>query len=63
MSDSPAPASDVGATSAIVSLLTLIISFFNTTHVWLQNMTLIVSFIGAFIAIISGIRALKSSKK
>jgi energy-coupling factor transporter transmembrane protein EcfT len=63
MSDSPSPTSDVGATSAIVSLLTLIISFFNTTHVWLQNMTLIVSFIGAIIAIISGIRALKSFKK
>jgi hypothetical protein len=31
--------------------------------VWLQNCTLIVSFIGAFIAIISGIRTLKSLKK
>jgi len=63
MDNNPSPASDVGATSAIVSLLTLIISFFNTTHVWLQNMTLIVSFVGAIIAIFSGIRALKSFKK
>ena len=63
MENSPSPTSDVGATSAIVSLLTLIISFFNTTHVWLQNCTLIVSFVGAIIAIFSGIRALKSFKK
>jgi energy-coupling factor transporter transmembrane protein EcfT len=63
MSNPTPQVSDVGSTSAIVSLLTLIISFFNTTHVWLQNMTLIVSFIGAFIAIISGIRTLKSLKK
>ncbi len=63
MDNNPSPASDVGSTSAIVSLLTLIISFFNTTHVWLQNMTLIVSFVGAIIAIFSGIGALKSFKK
>jgi hypothetical protein len=44
-------------------LLTLIISFFNTTHVWLQNLTLIVSFIAALIAIVSGIRKLKSLEK
>jgi hypothetical protein len=63
MDNSPTPTSDVGSTSAIVSLLTLIISFFNNTHVWLQNMTLIVSFIAALIAIVSGIRTLKSLKK
>jgi hypothetical protein len=63
MSNSPTPTSDVGSTSAIVSLLTLIISFFNNTHVWLQNMTLIVSFIAALIAIVSGIKTLKSLKK
>jgi hypothetical protein len=63
MSNNPAPSSEVGSTSAIVSLLTLIISFFNSTHVWLQNLTLIVSFIAALIAIVSGIRKLKSLEK
>jgi hypothetical protein len=63
MSNPTPQVSDVGSTSAIVSLLTLIISFFNTTHVWLQNLTLIVSFIAALIAIVSGIRKLKSLEK
>jgi hypothetical protein len=63
MSNPTPQVSDVGSTSAIVSLLTLIISFFNSTHVWLQNLTLIVSFIAALIAIVSGIRKLKSLEK
>jgi hypothetical protein len=63
MSNPTPQVSDVGSTSAIVSLLTLIISFFNTTHVWLQNLTLIVSFIAALIAIVSGIKKLKSLEK
>jgi hypothetical protein len=50
--------SEVGSTSAIVSLVTLIISFFNNTHVWLQNMTLLVSLIAGLIAIYIGIRKL-----
>jgi hypothetical protein len=63
MNNNPAPSSEVGSTSAIVSLLTLIVSFFNQTHIWLQNLTLIVSFIAAIIAIVSGIRKLKSLEK
>jgi hypothetical protein len=63
MSNPTPQVSDVGSTSAIVSLLTLIISFFNSTHVWLQNLTLIVSFIAALIAIVSGIKKLKSLEK
>jgi hypothetical protein len=50
--------SEVGSTSAIVSLVTLIVSFFNNTHVWLQNMTLLVSLIAGLIAIYIGIRRL-----
>ncbi len=50
--------SEVGSTSAIVSLVTLIVSFFNSTHVWLQNMTLLVSLIAGMIAIYIGIRKL-----
>jgi hypothetical protein len=63
MNNNPTPSSEVGSTSAIVSLLTLIVSFFNQTHIWLQNLTLIVSFIAALIAIVSGIRKLKSLGK
>ena len=63
MNNNPAQGSEVGSTSAIVSLLTLIVSFFNQTHIWLQNLTLIVSFIAAIIAIVSGVRKLKSWEK
>jgi hypothetical protein len=49
---------ELGSTSAIVSLVTLIVSFFNNTHVWLQNMTLLVSLIAGLIAIYIGIRRL-----
>jgi hypothetical protein len=58
MSNNIVTNSEVGSTSAIVSLVTLIISFFNNTHVWLQNMTLLVSLIAGLIAIYIGIRKL-----
>jgi len=48
--------SDVGPTSAIVSLVSLVISFFDATHVWLQNLTLIVSLLAGLIAIFAHIR-------
>jgi hypothetical protein len=50
--------SDVGPTSAIVSLVSLVISFFDVTHVWLQNLTLLVSLVAGIIAIYAGIRKL-----
>ena len=49
---------DVGPTSAIVSLVSLIISFFDATHVWLQNLTLLVSLLAGVIAIYAGVRKL-----
>jgi hypothetical protein len=49
---------DVGPTSAIVSLVSLIISFFDATHVWLQNLTLLVSLCAGLIAIYAGIKKL-----
>jgi hypothetical protein len=50
--------SDLGPTSAIVSLVSLVISFFDATHVWLQNLTLLVSLFAGLIAIYVGIRKL-----
>jgi predicted membrane protein len=50
-----AATSEVGPTSAIVSLVSLIVSFFGSTHVWLQNLTLIVSLFAGLIAITAGI--------
>jgi hypothetical protein len=50
--------SDVGPTSAIVSLVSLVISFFDATHVWLQNLTLLVSLFAGLIAIYAGIKRL-----
>jgi MFS superfamily sulfate permease-like transporter len=49
---------DVGPTSAIVSLISLIISFFDSPHVWLQNCTLLVSLVAGLIAIYVGIKKL-----
>jgi MFS superfamily sulfate permease-like transporter len=53
-----ATTSDVGPTSAIVSLVSLVISFFDATHVWLQNLTLLVSLLAGLIAIYAGVRKL-----
>ena len=50
--------SDVGPTSAIISLISLIFSFFDSPHVWLQNVTLFVSLIAGCIAIYAGIKKL-----
>jgi hypothetical protein len=50
--------SDVGPTSAIISLVSLIISFFDATHVWLQNLTLLVSLLAGLIAIYAGVKKL-----
>lgn len=49
---------DVGPTSAIVSLVSLIVSFFDSPHVWLQNTTLLVSLCAGCLAIIAGIKKL-----
>jgi uncharacterized membrane protein YqjE len=49
---------DLGPTSAIVSLVSLIISFFDATHVWLQNTTLLVSLLAGCLAIVAGIKKL-----
>jgi hypothetical protein len=46
---------EIGPTSAIVSLFSLIVSFFGSTHIWLQNLTLIVSLLAGTIAIIAAI--------
>jgi len=58
MSNSIASNTEVGSTSAIVSLLTLVVSFFNSEHIWLQNMTLLVSLIAGSIAIYVGVKRL-----
>jgi hypothetical protein len=50
---------DVGPTSAIVSLISLIFSFFDSPHVWLQNLTLLISLIAGCIAIYAGTRQSK----
>jgi len=58
MSNQITSSTEVGSTSAIVSLVTLIVSFFNYTHIWLQNMTLLVSLVAGCIAIYVGIKRL-----
>jgi hypothetical protein len=40
---------------ALVSLVGFILSFFSSTHVWLQNLALIVSLIAGIFAIIAGV--------
>ena len=59
-SSSSSPDATTTSTSALVSLVTLIVSFFNNSHIWLQNITLIVSFIAGCVAIYTSIR--RSSK-
>ena len=59
-SSSPSPDATTTSTSALVSLVTLIVSFFNNSHIWLQNVTLIVSFIAGCVAIYTSFR--RSSK-
>jgi hypothetical protein len=50
--------SEVGPTSAIISLVSLVLSFFDATHIWLQNLTLLVSLCAGLIAIYAGVRKL-----
>ena len=59
-SSSPSTDATTTSTSALVSLVTLIVSFFNNSHIWLQNVTLIVSFIAGCVAIYTSFR--RSSK-
>jgi hypothetical protein len=58
MSNGSETSLDVGPTSAIVSLLSLIVSFFDSPHVWLQNTTLLVSLCAGCLAIFAGIKRL-----
>lgn len=56
MSNHAASHSEVGPTSAVVSLVSLVVSFFDSPHVWLQNLTLLVSLCAGLIAIYAGIK-------
>lgn len=58
MSNGSATTIDVGPTSAVVSLVSLVISFFDSPHVWLQNTTLLVSLCAGCLAIVAGIKRL-----
>lgn len=58
MSNSTVNHSEVGPTSAVVSLVTLVASFFDSPHVWLQNLTLLVSLCAGLIAIYAGFKRL-----
>jgi hypothetical protein len=51
--------SELGPMTAIVSLVSLVFSFFDNVHVWLHNLTLVVSLIAGLIAIYAGIKRLK----
>jgi uncharacterized membrane protein YccC len=42
---------NASAAGALVSLVGFILSFFSTTHVWLQNLVLIISLIAGIFAI------------
>jgi len=44
------------AVSALVSLVALVLSFFDHPHIWLQNLTLLVSLCAGALAIFAGIR-------
>ena len=63
MSHTPTPDTNqistaTSVTGAGVSLITCILAFFNETHVWLQNVTLLVSMGAGLVAIYAGIRRL-----
>jgi hypothetical protein len=58
MSNGSETSLDVGPTSAVISLVSLVISFFDSPHVWLQNTTLLVSLFAGCLAIIAGIKRL-----
>jgi len=56
------PPSDVSGgastTSALVSLVSFILAFLNNNHVWLQNITLLVSLGAGLFAILAGLMKL-----
>jgi len=56
MNQTPGGEMHTSAVSALVSLLALVLSFFDHPHVWLQNLTLLVSLIAGLIAILAGLR-------
>jgi hypothetical protein len=45
-----------GAVSALISLITLVCSFFDSPHVWLQNITLLIS-------VTAGVMAIRTATK
>ena len=51
----PSDATGASTTSALISLVGFIISFLNNNHVWLQNLTLLVSLGAGVFAISTGI--------
>jgi hypothetical protein len=57
MSNHPPSDASGGAstTSALVSLVSFILAFLNNNHVWLQNLTLLVSLCAGLFAISAGI--------
>ena len=60
--NAPPPADQTSAATSVagagVSLITCILAFFNESHIWLQNVTLLVSMGAGLIAIYAGIRRL-----
>jgi hypothetical protein len=56
MNQTPGGEMHTSAVSALVSLLALVLSFFDHPHVWLQNLTLLVSLIAGLIAILAGLK-------
>ena len=54
-----APSADISggasAAGALVSLVSFIVSFFSESHIWLQNLGLLVSVSAGFIAIGAGV--------
>lgn len=64
MENTPSPSSDsgTGAISALVSIVSFFASFLNAPHVWLQNITLIISLAAGTTALISWAKSNKSKK-
>jgi len=64
MENTPTPSNDggTGAISALVSIISFIAAFLNAPHVWLQNVTLIISLAAGITALISWVKTGKSKK-
>jgi len=56
MNQTPGGEMHTSAVSALVSLVALVLSFFDHPHIWLQNLTLLVSLCAGALAIFAGIR-------